>query len=956
MQFPRLVRVFGILSWTAIVLAGLVSCQSTQTEEPVVGPVEYSTVVVVTREYLRPDSASWATRSAKGTVEMIHDSTTLNNSYDARIRLSKPLGSDTLHLQLWRQHMLTGMFPMGIVNGKLVKIAPTGRDTFATVILDRLSQLTTIFPDEFPDDQDSSIAKTLARILVDGSDTLFRKGLATAPKGLDTSRVRTDALIYASSLGLPLSTIASNWYLGLDSVKAKNAILDLMPRFIAFVDTEYLFPVPPVRVAKAVSLSDDMYSDSSTVFVMGVFVGKKRLIGPSFLVLKDGIDQNSHFDFGQSRAPGLASTNWNLNTDGTVTIRAFGNAAPGTYTLRVWMDDVDGNTDTSRVDFKVLARPDRTGPTLTRIVPSMDSVVKYGDSVVTIRVAASDSSGVESLTMNGRAMALVGSDYRIQDTIPGNGLWTERLIEAKDNLDNSNQIRVRFLRESIGAIKPKASLVEPADATGDTIPSTQKTRRIAWRITDPSGLGLVTIGGKTATATPADSTWSVDLDIPPTGTASTILLQALNMNGNGVIDSVKIVRRKDAKGPAITNILGTRPLLFDSTSAKFVWKVSDDLKLDSVWINGTLQSPRSDSVYGFNIASLTVGSNTLRIRAKDSTGNVSVDSQIVTRLPNEKSPVLTRLPGTADQVVAYGTDSVLVKWLASGNEQIDSVAINGRRAVNNKDTFALKIALNAGTIPVVAQAWNLSHNSTKDSITIESKLKDKDGNYYKIRLMPDGHVWTSQNLRTLPGSGTSTCALSNCEQNGALYAWSVAMGQSGTNDSALVGYTATSTPQGLCPSGWHVATTSEWNGLFRATIPAGTTDSGKVLRSATGWPDTGKAAYGNFILPTGNYLALLGRSQVGIDLSILISPVIPITPDITITPITFRTEPRAYIWTPVEADARTGSIEMFNSARSVQTTLTKTSSAGVRCIENSLRLVIKNPIELVTKPKIILLP
>jgi uncharacterized protein (TIGR02145 family) len=935
MKSPKPFRRAAIAVTTFFVIAaGAISCQSTEPPEPASGPVEHVHTLQVTRAQLRPDAASWSVKDAKGDIELSHDSSTLNNQYTATIRLPKPLGSDTLHLRLWRLKMLTGTFPFGLVQGEFKRLGTTGRDTVASIILDRWNELNTARPAAFPERQDSSLAKAFAVLLVEGTDSLLRKGISAAPVGLDTSRVRRDALIHAASLRQPLAAIRAKWFLGLDSVQARNAILDLMPQYIPYSDTEFIFPTPPVRVTQPLALVGDLYSDSASVSVKGAFAGKKRLLGPSFVVLKEGVDQKSHFEFSQAQTPGLASTAWNLATDGGVTLRAFGNAPVGTYTLLAWMDDVDGHTDTSKLSFQVRSKPDRTGPFLTSVVPVRDSLLAFDDSVVTIQVAAADSSGVKSVTLDGRPMALAGSVYGILDTIPANGVWTERLVRAEDGLGNTSQLAVRFLRQSIGASKPKATLVDPATFAGDTIPALQEKRKVVWRITDPAGLALVTIGGKPATGT--DSIWSADVDIPPTGTATTVLLQALNKNGNGVIDSVRIVRRKDTKAPSVASVAGTRTLFFDSTSAKLTWKVADDLRLDSVWINGVLQAPRADSLYSYSLSALVVGVNPVALRAKDGAGNVALDTQRITRLPNQKSPILTRLPGTADQVVAYGTDSILVRWLASGNEKIDSVAINGRRAANSKDTFAIKIALGAGTIPIVARAWNLSGNSSKDSITVESKLKDKDGNFYRIRQMPDGRVWMAQNLRTLPASGTPTCALSNCEANGALYTWSLATARAGVFDSQLAGTKDTSTVQGLCPTGWHIAKASEWSALFKATIASGVTDSGKALRSDTGWGNPGNATWGNFILPTGNYAQLVALREAA---DPILAPVDVISP-ILINPV-LLTERRAYFWTPGESSAKVGMIEAFNASRSWTSTLSKTSTAGVRCIENQTRIILK---------------
>ncbi|HSQ43242.1 MAG TPA: FISUMP domain-containing protein, partial [Fibrobacteraceae bacterium] len=57
--------------------------------------------------------------------------------------------------------------------------------------------------------------------------------------------------------------------------------------------------------------------------------------------------------------------------------------------------------------------------------------------------------------------------------------------------------------------------------------------------------------------------------------------------------------------------------------------------------------------------------------------------------------------------------------------------------------------------------------------------------------------------------------------------------------------------QGLCPSGWHVPTNTEWNTL--ATYLGGSDTAGYFLKSTSGWYNSGNGsdAYGFSALPAG---------------------------------------------------------------------------------------------------------
>lgn len=911
-----------LVALSAIATA-LFSCQSTVSEQEPSGPVDLvSATFTLADEAWRPDSASWKLGSKSGAALLQPDSA-IRNGYRIAVHLDNPLKSDTLLVTFWRNGMYIGE-PRFTMQGGTLKALASNRDPVASRILTTLDSLANTFPADFPPEADSSLAKAFGVLLVEG-DSLLEAGVSAAPQGLDTAAARRYALLYAVSTGRPLHRLVDEWDLGMDSARAADAIKALVPELLDSGDVEHLFPTPPVRIAQAISVAQDLHSDSLPVSVKGRFVGKNRLLGPFFRVLADGAPVANHFEFAQQVSPGMQSKTWDLDSAKT-TLRAYGNAPAGAYTLVVWMEDLSGNADTSRIGFDVLPAPDRAGPSIVRVSPASDTIVSFDDSVATVEVRVADASGVASVELDGQKMTKSGLDtYRIRDTVPPTGIWTRLPVVARDSAGNETRLEVGILRQSKDAAKPKLSLLDPASPAGDTIPTTQATRKIRYRITDANPITLVLMGGIAATAE-NDSVWSANVPVAATGIAVPVVVQALNDKGNGAIDTVHVVRRKDDVQPSVAAKAGTRSVAFDSTSAKVVWKVSDNFKLDSVWLNGTPQTLRSDSLYTLALPNLALGNNIAAIRAKDAAGNEKIDTQIVIRATNTAPPILKLLAGAIDrQVFVYGTDSILVRWLVTGNEKIDSVAINGRRALNNKDTFFLKVAQSPGDVPVVAVARNLSGLVAKDSITLETKLKDKDGNLYRIRRMPDGRIWMAQNLRTNPPSGTASCAVGDCAKNGSLYTWSQAFSASDSADLA---------PQGICPSGWHVPTRGEWSALFKATMPKGATDSALALKSTSGWagtikcvgticsapPCNGTDLYDQFLLP--NVSTTLGGVTAG----------------------------RANYWLPGGAGTAKGYWMEIIATPSDWTTL-KTSTFGVRCVQDSR--IIKLPIDIVIKEPVL---
>ena len=116
----------------------------------------------------------------------------------------------------------------------------------------------------------------------------------------------------------------------------------------------------------------------------------------------------------------------------------------------------------------------------------------------------------------------------------------------------------------------------------------------------------------------------------------------------------------------------------------------------------------------------------------------------------------------------------------------------------------------------------LSRDSYLNPVTpYDSIVDNRDGQVYKTVKIGE-QVWMAQNLNYIDTAkavfkGNSWCYDNNprnCALAGRLYTWTVA------KDS-------------LCPDGYHLPDTTEWNTLF--AFVSGTANAGTVLRSLLGW-------------------------------------------------------------------------------------------------------------------------
>ena len=149
----------------------------------------------------------------------------------------------------------------------------------------------------------------------------------------------------------------------------------------------------------------------------------------------------------------------------------------------------------------------------------------------------------------------------------------------------------------------------------------------------------------------------------------------------------------------------------------------------------------------------------------------------------------------------------------------------------------------------------VSHSEVKGSLT-----DSRDGQTYRTVTI-GSQTWMAQNLNYK--TANSYCYVdnpSNCTKYGRLYTWAAAMDSAGTwsANGKGCGYGKTCTPtypvRGVCPTGWHLPTQTEWNTLFTAV--GGSSTAGTKLKSTTGWNSSGNSvsgtdAYSFSALPAG---------------------------------------------------------------------------------------------------------
>jgi uncharacterized protein (TIGR02145 family) len=173
--------------------------------------------------------------------------------------------------------------------------------------------------------------------------------------------------------------------------------------------------------------------------------------------------------------------------------------------------------------------------------------------------------------------------------------------------------------------------------------------------------------------------------------------------------------------------------------------------------------------------------------------------------------------------------------------------INGEVSGNNRYYCSEN-----GWVSLMDWSWNVPKETRLNpEITYGSMTDSRDKKVYKTVKIGD-QVWMAENLNYADSAKTPSLKGKNwcyrdsakyCEVGGRFYTWaaaidSIALYDGGNGVDCGSGKTCTSPAkvQGICPNGWHLPSSTEWNVLFDAVAEVErsmTVD--KILKSQTGW-------------------------------------------------------------------------------------------------------------------------
>ncbi len=389
----------------------------------------------------------------------------------------------------------------------------------------------------------------------------------------------------------------------------------------------------------------------------------------------------------------------------------LGNA---TTVIRIRATDSANNEATDSVIIRRGSEPG--APVVTREPGTKDSAVAY--SVTSLKLAWKISDATQ-VTLNGSPVQGVDGIYTIQVgplKVGANGYK----ILAKNATGKESSDTITISRAYHDSIFPVA--VAENGTKDTTVPNATDKISLSWKVIDNDKLQTVTIGGLAATV--VGDIYSAILPLKPGENVFELI--ATDTAKNTTKKSVTVIRTPDAGAPVIVREAGTKDstVAYATTAIKLSWKVTDDVGVASVEINGSVVTGTA-GIYSIDAKNLAIGKNGFRIEAKDAGGKSSFDTLTIIRIGDTSAPKIARDAGTKDSTVAYGTTSIKLSWKVTDDVGVSSVEINGTVVTGTDGVYSLdakNLAIGKNGFKIIAK--DVLGKTSSDSLTIVRAWKD----------------------------------------------------------------------------------------------------------------------------------------------------------------------------------------------------------------------------------------
>lgn len=282
----------------------------------------------------------------------------------------------------------------------------------------------------------------------------------------------------------------------------------------------------------------------------------------------------------------------------------------------------------------------------------------------------------------------------------------------------------------------------------------------------------------------------------------------------------------DASGKGLSGVRVTLVGSGDATSTDTVGRWSIPVASTGIVVH---RAPKTAAVHGLVV--LDGSRIRLLLEGADAAGRRPSASPI----RDGASKAVASEPATRS--AATSVDTLLFSWNSEVRARVAIPLLqSGELGLQSIDTST---GTDGSSVP-----WN-------GSIQYGKLVDPRDGQVYRtVRI--GSQRWMAENLNhKVDSSWCYANSADSCARYGRLYQWAAAMGLDDSCNSKSCSTLVEKRHQGICLTGWHIPSDSEWNAVASQIGNASTV--GTKLKSITGWlySSSGTDEYGFRGMPTG---------------------------------------------------------------------------------------------------------
>ncbi|MDX6694606.1 MAG: hypothetical protein QOF02_2209 [Blastocatellia bacterium] len=432
------------------------------------------------------------------------------------------------------------------------------------------------------------------------------------------------------------------------------------------------------------------------------------------------------------------------NLNGTSQVTALIRCPNSTFNLNGTSPNVTGqviasylNINTGKItgNASITPPPDTTQPSVSITAPANNATTTA--ATINVTGAASDPgqypSGIAQVTVNNaqatyNATAGTWTINNVALNIGANTI-TARAVDVAGNFSTQSINITR--QQPPDTVAPALSISAPANNST----TANATINVSGTVSDTgqyaSGVSQVTVNGTAATLNAAAGTWNLD-NFPLNVGSNQLNVRAVDVAGNEKLQSVTVTRENpvDTTAPTLSITSPADATTTQDAAVTVSGTVSDTGQYASgvaqVMVNdnpATLQ-PSNGSWTISNVA-LSVGVNTITVKATDHAGNLTTRSLTITRQPppDTIAPTLV-ITSPADNTTTQDVSIELSGTVSDAEQYASGVAqVTGNGAAATLDMTAgtwriTSVALNVGSNTINVRATDNAGNATTLSVHV----------------------------------------------------------------------------------------------------------------------------------------------------------------------------------------------------------------------------------------------